>query len=122
MRVVCVRIINQVTGMEESSSPWLELDAEYDVLEIYCAPRRAIKLRIASDDSATPALFDSTMFMTIDSSIRSSWVASVTEGGELRVGPGLWMREGIWEDYFDRDPRAVREYQLGCADESGADQ
>lgn len=114
MRVVCMRILNQVTGAEESRSPWLELDGEYEVLEIYSSPGRATKVRIVSSDSATPALFDSSMFMTVDNSIPQSWVASVAEAGELRIGPASWMRKGFWEDFFDRDPQAVHDYELGC--------
>lgn len=122
MRVVCIRIVNQVTGAEESTSPWLDLSAEYEVLEIYSSPGRTIKLRIASSDSATPALFDSSMFMTIDKSIPSSWVASVAEAGELRIGPSQWMREGFWEDFFDREPQAVEDYVLGSARQGAVDQ
>jgi hypothetical protein len=111
MRVVCIDLVNQVTGENETVSPWLRLHAEYEVLEVYCSPSRRVKLRIVADDAETPALFDSAMFMTIDDSLRPSWVASIREGGELRIGPLSWMREGFWEDFFDGNRDTLLEYR-----------
>jgi hypothetical protein len=115
MRVLCSRIINPVTKMDETVSSWLTLDAEYEVLEIYATPGKPVKFRLASDDSGTPALFDSAMFLATDRSIPASWVVALAEDGELRIGPQGWMREGFWEEFFDRDPDAVREFETGAA-------
>ena len=114
MRVICTRIINPVTGSDEPTSPWLALDAEYEVLEIWATPGRGVKLRLASNDAGTPALFDAAMFLAADSSVPSGWIVSLFEGGELRIGPREWMREGFWEDFFDLDPEAVRAYDRGA--------
>ena len=114
MRVLCSRISNPITKTDETVSSWLTLDAEYEVLEIYAIPGRPVTFRLASDDSGTPALFDSAMFLAIETSIPASWVVSLSEGGGLRIGPQAWMREGFWEEFFDRDPDAVREFERGA--------
>jgi hypothetical protein len=113
MRVVCIDLQNQVTGEDEGSSPWLTLDREYDVLEIYAYPGSYVELRLRSDDGVTPALFHSAMFMTVDGQLPDSWEARVDEGGVLRLGPADWMEPGFWEAYFDREPGAVEAYERG---------
>lgn len=98
-------------GEMVSASPWLTLHREYDVLEIYAYPGRQVEFRLTSDDGSTPALFDSTMFMTIDGHLPDSWEARVEDGGILRLGPARWMEPGFWEAYFDSEPAAVEAYE-----------
>ena len=112
---------NEAVLTKVSVSSWLTLDAEYEVLEIYATPGKSIKFRLASDDAGTPALFDSAMFLAIETSIPASWVIGLSEGGELRIGPQEWMREGFWEEFFDRDPKAVREFEIGAVRRVEAD-
>lgn len=113
MRVVCVRIVNPVTGEAETVSSWLQQDREYDVLEIYAYPGGRVELRLASDDAGTPVLFDSAMFMTIDGSLPSNWEGRIGEGGILRLAPREWLEPGFWERYFDGDPDALGAYERG---------
>jgi hypothetical protein len=94
MRVVCVEIRSPITGESEDKSPWLQLDREYDVLEVYAHPGGRVDLRLVSEDAGTPALFDSAMFMTVDGRVPSTWEARLEEGGVLRLGPPEWMKPG----------------------------
>ncbi len=110
MRVVCVDLRNPVTGETDAASPWLTLDHEYDVLEVYAYPGSRVELRLKSDDESTPALFDSAMFMAVDSQVPKSWEAKIEDGGVLRLGPVAWMSPGFWEAFFDREPAAVDAY------------
>ena len=112
MRVLCVKLINPVTGEVEASSSWLRLHAEYEVLEIYAYPDRRIELRLVSDEAEVPALFDSEMFITTDGSIPRTWAVKIEEGGVMRLGPEHWLAPGFWEDFFDRDPAAVEAYEV----------
>lgn len=113
MRVLCLQIINPITGVNESTSPWLDLDDEYEVLEVYAYPGGRIDLRLAAKDAGTPALFDSTMFMTIDDTIPPTWTVRLEDGGALRLAPREWMRPGFWDAFFDGDPDAVSDYRRG---------
>lgn len=113
MRVVCVEIRNPITGELDDQSPWLRVDREYEVLEVYACPGGRLDLRVVSEDGGTPVLFDSSMFMTVDGTLPHSWEARLEEGGVLRLGPPEWMHPGFWEAYFDREPSAVDAYNRG---------
>ena len=115
MRVLCVNVVSVATGDDPPTSPWLTRDREYEVLELYASPGRSVHLRIESDDAATPALFDSTMFLVTDGSIPPGWEARLDEGGVLSIGPREWLEPGFWEAYFDRDPAALEAYDRGRA-------
>ncbi len=110
MRVLCIRLINAVTGDVEERSPSLTLNGEYEVLEVAAYPNRRVMLRLERDSDGTPALFDSEMFMTVDKTIPRSWRARISEGGVLHLAPEAWLRDGFWEDYFDRVPSAVEAF------------
>ncbi len=111
MRVLCIKLINPVTGDEEGSSSWLRLHAEYEVLEVYAYPDRRIELRITSEEAGVPALFDSEMFVTTAGAVPRNWTIRIDEGGVVRLGPEQWLVPGFWEDYFDRMPAAVEIYE-----------
>lgn len=111
MRIVCIEILNPVTGELSGQSPWLQIDREYEVLEIYAYPEGRVELRLVSNEAGTPALFDSSLFMTVDSTLPETWVARLEEGGILRLGPSEWMEPGFWEAYFDREPAALEAYK-----------
>jgi hypothetical protein len=113
MRVVCTAIRNPVTGEAENQSPWLQLDHEYDVLEVTAHPGGRVDLRLVSEDAATPALFDAALFMIVDGRVPATWEARLEEGGLLRLGPPEWMELGFWEAYFDREPTALEAYERG---------
>lgn len=87
-RVFVIR--NPVTGEAEDQSPWLQLDHEYDVLEVTAYPGGRVDLRLVSEDAATPALFDAALFMTVDSRVPTMWEARLEEGGVLMAHLSGW--------------------------------
>lgn len=114
MRVVCIEVVNPMTAESAHRSGWLRTDQEYDVLEVYAYPGGRVELRLAADDTGTPALFDSSMFMTVDSMLPAGWQAMLEEGGVLRLGPSEWMEPGFWEAYFDGAPPALEAFKRGA--------
>ncbi|HZM42623.1 MAG TPA: hypothetical protein VFB94_26085, partial [Acidimicrobiales bacterium] len=49
-----------------ATGTWLKPGVPYDVLEVRAEPGRLVHFRIASEQSGTPALFDSALFDTVD--------------------------------------------------------
>ncbi len=111
MRVMCIKLINPVSGEDETSSAWLCLHSEYEVLELSAFPDRRVELRLVSEETSIPALFDSEMFITTDGTVPRTWSIKIDEGGVVRLAPEPWLVPGFWEDYFDRDPAAVEIYE-----------
>ena len=111
MRVVCVRFLDPVTLEERTEDQWLTLDREYPVLSIDVERDRRVWLRIESDDGGTPALFDAEMFMTTSMLVPSNWRVRIDEGGALQLAPEPWLRQGFWDEFFDRVPNAVEIYE-----------
>lgn len=91
----------------------MQLDAEYEVLELYAYPGGRIDLRLVAGESETPALFDSSMFMTSDGALPANWEGRIEEGGVLRIGPREWMELGFWDAYFNQNPAAIEAYKRG---------
>ena len=96
-----------------SDDTWLRAGVTYDVLEVRAEPGRPVQLRVAAEQSGTPALFDSARFDTVDGMIPSHWRARLSPGGTLTLGPEEWSAPGFWEAYFDDDPEAVVAYEQG---------
>lgn len=96
-----------------SESSWVKIGKEYIVISVTAVPERAPKLQIITDDG-TPGWWDSTLFITTSSLIPANWVAYVTEGGIIEMGPEPWLRRGFWEAYFDqdRDARLIFDEEL----------
>ena len=111
MRVVCIDPQSAIPGGAGAANPWLTMNREYDVLEIYAFPGADVQLRVRSDDGSIPALFDSASFMTVDGALPERLIVQVQEGGVLRIGPASWMVPGFWEAYFDKSPDAVETYE-----------
>jgi hypothetical protein len=98
-----------------SAGAWLKPGVSYDVLEVRAEPGRLVHLRIAGEQSGTPALFDAALFDTVDGTIPPHWRARLGPGGTLTLGPEAWAAPGFWEAYFDDDPDAVAAYERGRA-------
>ncbi|MGW2817711.1 hypothetical protein [Streptomyces sp. NPDC001415] len=111
MKVRCLRIINPTTGEEEKTSPWINVQNEYVVLELRMSPGRRISVRVESEEDGTPVLFDSEMFTTTSPEIPPHWVMRIQEDGLVEVGPRLWLAPGFWEGYFNQVPEAVQQYE-----------
>lgn len=114
MKVRCVKIINPVTLKIETESHWVRIGQEYTVLEILGRPGGRISLRIHQGDEP-PGVWHSEMFESTDSTVPSNWVAQVSDGGMLSLGPEPWLERGFWESYFDDEPEAVAAFEAARA-------
>jgi hypothetical protein len=110
VKVQCTKIDKPAVA---ETSTWLTVGRIYDVLEVYAYPGGPVELRIESDDQKTPALFDSSCFVTVDETIAESWVASVGESGTFLLGPKEWSLPGFWESFFDGNDEALKSFALG---------
>jgi hypothetical protein len=104
---VKVRLKNEsrpeaISLANKSVAPWLHAGKVYDVLSV----EGRGKYRIESEQSGTPALFDSAIFEVVDGSRPSNWVAY----GENLL-PERWAARGFWEAFFDGEPEALRIYR-----------
>jgi hypothetical protein len=101
-----------MTGLEETRqrNGWLTIGKEYVVLAIEAAPGREVNLQFVGDDGSVPAIRSSVQFVTTSSTLPSNWQVEVRQGGYLRLAPASWLRSGFWDDYFDRQPDAVAEF------------
>lgn len=114
MRVQCTKIYTGATGPAETST-WLTVGRIYDVLEVYAYPGGQVELRIESDDQQTPALFDSSCFVTVDETMSKSWAARIGDSGALLLGPREWSLPGFWESFFDGSDEALKCFARGRA-------
>lgn len=114
MRVRCVKIINPATLEVDASSAWVRVGDEYVVLEMMSSTGRKFSLRILHADNST-GIWESEMFVGTDPSIPSNWVARISEGGGLRMGPQRWLEPGFWDQYFDDEPAAAEAYEQELA-------
>lgn len=113
MKVVCRRLINPVTFKEVDVGPWAEIGSEYVVLELSSKLGGRTWLRILADGKM-PHLLLAEMFETTSSRIPSNW--SIHLSGDLfNIRPKSWSRPGFWEEYFDREPSAVSDFERELA-------
>jgi hypothetical protein len=106
MKVICTKVPPSPTGEALEASPWVTVDAEYDVVSVIAEPARRLLVQIVTDDGSL-GLFDSANFMTVDGAIPASWASRIGEGGVLELAPAAWLTPGFWESYYDGDPSAV---------------
>lgn len=115
MRVVCIKLVEPLSGNLQSESDWLTLDGEYVVLSIYGSRKHGIELRVVDDlmqkYESGPVLWPAEMFMTVSTDIPSSWVASIGDDGLFEIGPAKWMRPGFWQDYLYGEAAAVADFE-----------
>ena len=62
-----------------------------------------------SDDGCTPIVVGLHEVRIVAAEIPARWAGAVSRG-RLKVGPGVFMRAGFWEDYFNGSPTAIREF------------
>jgi hypothetical protein len=113
--VRCVKIIDPF-GDEVAEYPGVRVGGDYPVLEVSADPE-AWYIRILDDDGAPPgSLWDPQMFTTTDDRIPTSWTASMTKPGALRLAPSRWQRPGFWGEVMERNPEALADVERGIAD------
>lgn len=108
MIVECV--VNPVASDTEppGASPWITVGANYRVAALLAVPNSRIELQIIADDGFSLAWFDSSLFLTVDSSIPKSWTVRVNDAGAVEFAPAAWLVDGFWESYYDGDAIAAR--------------
>jgi hypothetical protein len=106
MKVICTKVPPSPTGEVLDTSPWVTVDAEYEVVSVIAEPARRVLVQIVTDDGSL-GLFDSTSFMTVDGTVPEGWTARVGEDGVLELAPTAWLAPGFWEAYYDGDPAAI---------------
>lgn len=99
MRARCIK--NSTDGQDHA----LTAGSLYEVIGIEAGDYRVI------DDSGSPILVPPTAFEIVDPSRPAQWKSWHQDGVEYAYAPEL-ARPGFFEDFHDRDPAAVREFNL----------
>lgn len=81
----------------------LTVGQQYEVIEVAADHYRVL------DDTGRPYLFPKSVFRVIDATRPRDWVSEVFDGDEYASAPAF-RRPGFFEDYFDRNPKAIREF------------
>src|SRR6266852_8318959 len=111
MIIECVKIIDKLAGELQTTSHWLTIGKRYTVLAVGNNGENGLLFRVMSDDGLTPVVANWREFKLVSSRLASTWIASLDENGNLMLAPKTWTRPGFWEDYFDRDPEAMRQFE-----------
>jgi hypothetical protein len=92
-----------------SSKGGITVGKIYDVLSISFGSQ-GVKVRIFSDETATPALFTMDNFVLVDGCIPKNWIAyTYTERGfSFVLGPSPWFESDFWSRYFDNEEQSIR--------------
>lgn len=108
MKVVCTRILS-LDGSETSDpNPWITLGTEYLVTSLLAYSDRRTEIQVLTDDGHSLGWYDSRTFATVDGSIPEGWEARINDEGTLELAPSSWFVVGLWEDYYDGDPKAAQ--------------
>jgi len=100
----------------ENVRGWLRPDVDYVVLSVEVLGDESA-YRIVTEDNATPALFESSLFDVTDESVPGLWVqVSQAHGKPDQRMPRAWSADGFWEAFFDGDPGARRAYARALVD------
>jgi hypothetical protein len=112
MKIKCIKIYNEISGKEKIEDPWMVVGKEYTPIEVICLSGKP-NFRIISDldPFETPALYNSDQFLTTSTLIPSNWKIQSDEHGGITIAPQKWLRPGFWEDYFNQDPQAIKEFE-----------
>lgn len=108
MRVRCIN--NRSTN--SLSDDWVTIGREYLVLAVY-GDATGIKFRLLSDDDTTPALFEATDFIMLETTLPGDWEFSLSESRSWELSPRQWAKSSFWNSYFDGDPIALKAFDEG---------
>lgn len=108
MKVRCVRLVGS-DGRVFDSGGSITVGRGYPVASLSYGPGERGSLQIITNQPGSLGIFDAAAFETVDPTIPSSWVGTITDG-RLHLGPASWQADGFWEAYYDRsDPIALRQ-------------
>jgi len=111
MQVRCIRLINPITGENESHNPHLTIGRTYVVLTIEIGVHRHLWFRLIGDDSPSPILEDTQQFEIVDGRLPSRWIVWSDGKGFLMLAPQSWTYDGFWEQFFNNDEYARQEFR-----------
>lgn len=112
MKVICERIIQEVTKKEVDHSPFLTVGKEYIVLEIHTDHRGVQDYLIISDDNDdVPILTNVSQFRITCNRIPKCWRVFMDLNGKLCFAPEEWRKGDFWEDLYDEKPEAIAIYE-----------
>jgi hypothetical protein len=111
MKVLCVRLLDS-HGRPQDKSDWLVVGKIYNVLQIIGEARQDWRVRIVGDKGNGPALFSLRQFDVVSKKIPPCWTINF-DGENLSVGPESWHQLGFWEEYYNRIPAAIRDFEEG---------
>ena len=111
MIIECVKIIDKLAGELQTTSHWLTIGKSYSVLAVENDGESGLLFRVMSDDGFTPILADWREFKLVSSRLSATWIGSLDRNGNLMLAPKAWTRPGFWEEYFDREPEAMKQFE-----------
>ena len=115
MKVKCTTVVDAL-GVEVTSSPWMTLNAIYDVITLLADPSQGIKVRIISEQGPwRPIVVPLRAFQIANNDIPPNWVVKIIKGSALDFAPEQWMTPGFWEQFFDGDIGARQIYEMELA-------
>jgi hypothetical protein len=110
MKVRC-KSLKDARGNPQSESPWLTLGKVYNVMALELDNNGEWLARLVGDGPNGVALFPLELFEVESSVVSPTWTTSWKSGKLIELSPKRWVREGFWENYYDRDPEAIRIFE-----------
>lgn len=110
MKVRCKMLLD-VLGREVKTSPWLTIDAIYDVLSIVIESNGQVLARVFDDQKDFPSLHPLEQFEIAEHSMPKNWGIFNRQDGGLFLGPRAWSEAGYWERLLDGDPVAQQTFE-----------
>ena len=88
----------------------LTLGRAYAAIELEVPLGRSARVRVL-EDAGQPSVWPLDAFEIVSGRLPSNWHLSVTEAGDMVLGPASFLAQGFWSRYFDGDPSAQIEYE-----------
>ena len=107
--------MNPITNESDTKSNWVTIGKDYVVIEILVTPQKIVLFRYLSDDDDYPTLAESILFDSICTKMPSNWEVRLDETGGIHIAPRAWLRSGFWEDYFNGEIEAIKQYEKELA-------
>lgn len=111
MKIRCIQLLNENTGLPKDNDPWLTVGKTYSVLSIFFSWKGILKFRLIGDDGKTPALHDARQFEPITSKLPKTWGIDFQPNNYFEIAPRTWLEQGFWERFFDGDKEAIEIFE-----------
>lgn len=111
MKVECLALIDAQTGEAVEKNSWLTVGKVYRVLSVFMASEGVIEYRLIADDGRTPGMYRASQFKVVSDKLPSNWAAYYEAGSYFELAPKSWIEPGFWENYFDGDPVAIKQFE-----------